>query len=130
MAWCLISTGTTLRSPFSHQFVPMNPPKQWAVLGSIVTCLYHSQYSPLFLGRLSQLCPLLGIRPSSFHFFGFRNNILFTEQGRQPCVQPPTWRTRSLYLCPPVTQWPSYTPGNRVPFSTPSTTRRVRVEVF
>jgi hypothetical protein len=22
----------------------------------------------------------------------------FTEQGRQPCVQPPTWRTRSLCL--------------------------------
>jgi hypothetical protein len=30
--------------------------------------------------------------------------------GRQPCVQSQTWRTRSLYLCLPVTWWPSYTP--------------------
>jgi hypothetical protein len=35
---------------------------------------------------------------SSFHFFAFHN--LFTEQGYQPCIQPPTWRTRSLYLSP------------------------------
>jgi hypothetical protein len=28
-----------------------------------------------------------------------------------PASNPPTWRTRSLYLCPPVTGWPSYTPG-------------------
>jgi hypothetical protein len=35
----------------------------------------------------------------------------------QPCVQPQTWRTRSLYLCPPVTGWPSHTPNHRVPFS-------------
>jgi hypothetical protein len=26
--------------------------------------------------------------------------FFFTEQGRQPCVQPPTWRSRSLYLSP------------------------------
>jgi hypothetical protein len=47
---------------------------------------------------------------SGFHFIGFRNNSSSTEHGRQPCVQPATWRTRSLYLCPPVTRWSSYTP--------------------
>jgi hypothetical protein len=29
-----------------------------------------------------------------------------------------------------VTGWPSYTPRHRVPFSSPSPTRRVKVEVF
>jgi hypothetical protein len=29
---------------------------------------------------------------------------------------PPTWRSRSLYLYPPGTGWPSYTPGHWVPF--------------
>jgi hypothetical protein len=33
--------------------------------------------------------------------------FFFTEQGRQSCVQPPTWRTRSLHLCPPIKGWPS-----------------------
>jgi hypothetical protein len=35
-----------------------------------------------------------------------------------------------LCLCPPVTGWPSYTPRHRVPFSSPSTTRRAMVEAF
>jgi hypothetical protein len=42
------------------------------------------------------------IRSSGYHFFGFRNSIIFTEQGRQPCVQSPIWKIRSLYLCAPV----------------------------
>jgi hypothetical protein len=29
-----------------------------------------------------------------------------------------------------VTGWPRYTPRHRVPFSSPSTTRRATVEVF
>jgi hypothetical protein len=36
----------------------------------------------------------------------------FTEKGRQPCVQPPTWRTGSLYLCSPVTE-PKYQVNTR-----------------
>jgi hypothetical protein len=28
----------------------------------------------------------------------------------------PTWRTRSLYLCTPVTEWSSCTPGTEFPF--------------
>jgi hypothetical protein len=30
-------------------------------------------------------------------------------------LQPPTWRTRSPYLHPLETGWPSYTPRHRVP---------------
>jgi hypothetical protein len=51
-------------------------------------------------------------------------------QGRQPCVQPPTWRTRSLYLYPPGTGWPSYTTRHRVPFSLLSMTHRATVEML
>jgi hypothetical protein len=36
----------------------------------------------------------------------------------------PTWRARSLYLYPPGTGWPSYTPRHWVPFMSPLTTRR------
>jgi hypothetical protein len=50
--------------------------------------------------------------------------IFFTDQARQPCVQPPTWRHRSLYLCAPATGWSNYTPRHRVPFSSPSTALR------
>jgi hypothetical protein len=50
-------------------------------------------------------------------FFGFWNyNIFFTEQGCQPCIQPPSWWTRSLCLCTPVAGWPNYTPGLRFNF--------------
>jgi hypothetical protein len=41
-----------------------------------------------------------------------------------------TWRATSLYLYPPGTGWPCYTPRHRVPFSLPPTTRRPMVEVF
>jgi hypothetical protein len=37
---------------------------------------------------------------------------------------PPTWRARFPYLYPPGREWPSYTPRHRVPFSSPTTTRR------
>jgi hypothetical protein len=43
------------------------------------------------------------------------NCWLFLGWGRQPHVKPPTWRTRSLYLYPLETGWPSYTPIHRVP---------------
>jgi hypothetical protein len=39
--------------------------------------------------------------------------IFFTEQGRQPCVQLQAWRSRSLYLCSPLTWWPKYIPRHR-----------------
>jgi hypothetical protein len=43
---------------------------------------------------------------------------------------PPAWRTRSPYLYPPGTGWPSYTPRHWIPFPSPFTTRRTTVEVF
>jgi hypothetical protein len=53
--------------------------------------------------------------PSGFHFFRFRD-FFFTEQGRRPCVQLPTLRTRALYLCPPVTGSPIYAASIGFPF--------------
>jgi hypothetical protein len=36
---------------------------------------------------------------------------------------------RSQHLCPPVLEWPSYSTRHRVAFPSPSTTRRITVEV-
>jgi hypothetical protein len=64
------------------------------------------------------------IRPSGFHFFGFRNNIFFLQrfasnrQSGRPC------------LCIYVPQWQDGHVILRVLFSSPSTTRRTTVEVF
>jgi hypothetical protein len=52
---------------------------------------------------------------SAFQFFGFHDNNLFPEHVLQPCVQPPTWMTRSLYLRTPVTGLSSYTFRQRIP---------------
>jgi hypothetical protein len=63
---------------------------------------YHCQDSSFWaVAFLRRFCQIT----SGFHFFGSRNNNSFTGQGRR------TWRTMSLYLCPPVTGWSSYTPG-------------------
>jgi hypothetical protein len=43
---------------------------------------------------------------------------------------PPTWRARSPYLYPPGIGWPSYTPGDWIPFWLLLTTCRAVVEVF
>jgi hypothetical protein len=55
---------------------------------------------------------------------------IFTVHNSRPCIRHRTWNTRSLYLCPPVTGWPRYTPRHQVPFSSPTKYRRVTVEVF
>jgi hypothetical protein len=79
---------------------------------------HHQQWqnSPVlniaFLRRFSQIA-------SGFHLFGFRNNSSFIEQGRQTCVQTPTWRARSLYLSPTRTGCPGYTPGTGFSFRCP-----------
>jgi hypothetical protein len=69
-----------------------------------------SSWAIAFLGRFCEF------RLSGFQFFGFRSSNFFKEQDSRPSVQPPTWRTRSLYLCPLVTKWPNYTPGIGFPF--------------
>jgi hypothetical protein len=45
-------------------------------------------------------------------------------------IPPPTGRIMSPSLYHPGQGWPSYTPGQRVPFSSPLTTRGAKVEVF
>jgi hypothetical protein len=57
--------------------------------------------------------------------FGPHDHILLSQ-----IRDSPTWGARSLYLHLPGTGWPSYTPGHRVPFSSPSATRKATVEVF
>jgi hypothetical protein len=41
---------------------------------------------------------------------------------------PQTWGSRPRIYIPPGAGWPSYTPRNRIPFSSPPTTRRATVE--
>jgi hypothetical protein len=92
---------------------------------------HHWQNNPFWAAAFQRrFLQDLSLRLSGFHFFRFCNINSFTEQGCQPCIQPPTWRTRSLYLCLPVTGWPSYTPRHRVPFSLSFMTSRATVEVF
>jgi hypothetical protein len=43
---------------------------------------------------------------------------------------PQTWKARSLYLYPPGTGWPSYTPGHWVPFCRLLRLAGTAVEVF
>jgi hypothetical protein len=117
--------GNRLRAECPFIFVSV--PKIYIIV-PIVLLSSVLEKQPLLSNSLLQKIlldfPVPGIRPPGFHFFGFRNDNSLTEQGRQPCVQPSTWRTRSLYLCPPVTGWPSYIPRHEVPFSSPSRTRR------
>jgi hypothetical protein len=93
---------------------------------------HHWKNGPLwaivFLRRVCQTC--LEVDHPVFNILDIATIFFFTEQSHQPFVPPPTWRTRSLDLYPPVIVWPSYTPSHRVPLSSPSTTRRATVEVF
>jgi hypothetical protein len=43
----------------------------------------------------------------------FETVFLFTEQGRQPCAQPPAWSIRPLSIYPPVTGRPPITVAAR-----------------
>jgi hypothetical protein len=65
-----------------------------------------------------------------FTSLDFETIILLQSRVVSVESNPPTWRTRSLYLFPPVTGRTSYTPRHQVPFSSPSTTRRAKVGVF
>jgi hypothetical protein len=54
---------------------------------------HHWQKSPFWaIAFIKKFCQIA----SCFQVFEFHNNNCFTEQGCQPCAQPPTWRTRSL----------------------------------
>jgi hypothetical protein len=83
---------------------------------------HHCRTSPFrAIALLKTFCQIL----SGFHIEG---RGVLKEQGRQPCLQPPTWRT--LYLCSQVRGWLSYTPDTGFPFSSPSKTRNALVEIF
>jgi hypothetical protein len=64
--------------------------------------------------------PILGSECRGTH------DHVFLSQIRAPA----TWKARLPYLYPPGTGWPSDTPRQWVPFSSPPTTRRATVEVF
>jgi hypothetical protein len=104
----------------------------WRYSRSFIPEKYHNHHRRWHGSLLSVTAFLRRLCQISYgsHLFGFRDNFCFAEPGRQPCVQPQTWRTRSLYLCPPVTGWPSYTHGHWVPFVSPCTTCRTMVKVF
>jgi hypothetical protein len=80
------------------------PPTQTPIIITIITiigktALFEPQLSLEVLPNLSMKSR---IRPCGFH-----NSIVFnTEQDSQPCIQSPTWNTRSSHLCPPVTGCP------------------------
>jgi hypothetical protein len=64
----------------------------------VVPWTYHHWQNSNFgasalLRRYTRLHPI-------FTSLDFATIIFLTEQGCQLCVQPPTWRTGSLYLCP------------------------------
>jgi hypothetical protein len=54
--------------------------------------------------------------PSDLYFFGYWNNICFTEEFHLPCVQPPIWWTGSLYPCPQLQSDPVILPNIQFPF--------------
>jgi hypothetical protein len=105
-----------------------------------IVCHALKNYTIIIIGKTALFEPLPSSENSArlvyssvipvFISLDFTTVIFFTEQGRQPCIQPPTRRTRSLYLCPTVTGWLSYTPSHWVPFSSSSMTCRATVEVF
>jgi hypothetical protein len=109
----------------------------------VITSIYVSEYSPMFLlfiishthvrcvahlihlGWISLL--ILGLRIPSIQWpyspymalassrllFRFRNGSFYGVGLLAPRPNP-TWRTRSPYLWPTETVWPSYTPGHWV----------------
>jgi hypothetical protein len=78
-------------------------------------------WATVFLRRFCQLA-------SGFHIFNFAAIYFFRVKSSALRLTP--WRARSLYLCPPLTGRPIYVLRHRVPFSSPPTTRRTRVDFF
>jgi hypothetical protein len=75
-------------------------------LCTVIKNHHHWQNSPSWaVAFLRSFCRIL----SRFRCSGFCDS-------RQLCVQPSTWRMRSLYLCPPGTGDPVMPPGIRLTF--------------
>jgi hypothetical protein len=60
----------------------------------------------------------------------FATIIILQSKVVNPASNPQPGGPGLCIYVPPVTGWPRYTPRHRFPFSSPSTTRRGRVEVF
>jgi hypothetical protein len=98
-------------------------------------CLFTSPYLictfdvPIFKS-LFNLPGCFELRLSSFCCLGICNNN-FLYWARSSALHPtPTWGTRSVYLCSPVTGWPSYNPRHWIAFLSSSVACRATVEVF
>jgi hypothetical protein len=73
--------------------------------GEVIIAIIIHKISPFWaIAFLRRFCQIA----SGFHLFVFRNSNFFTEKVSEPWVQPPTWRTSSVYACPLVTGWPSF----------------------
>jgi hypothetical protein len=114
--------------PFSRVILKMNQYELNLQMGMCVsnfirTCsgtqnLLKWLYSPMWtfasLMDFSQSSPIDLTVPRPL--LRFPNCWPFLGWGPRPHAQPPTWRTRSPYLYPLETGWPSYnTPRHRVP---------------
>jgi hypothetical protein len=73
---------------------------------------YVKQLRVRWCGVLS----LMGERVCRLQFLVFASAAILGSVYRLGFQTPLTWRDRSLYLYPPGTGWPSYTPRHWVPF--------------
>jgi hypothetical protein len=112
------TTGSLPPTSLSWWQAPWDP---WPVIFFQLNTCGYSPYVTSSLTRGWVCCLQLLLALASAVIIGSEShNIRYT----------PTWRARSLYLYPPETGWPSYTPRHWVPFSSPPTTCRATVEVF
>jgi hypothetical protein len=89
--------------PFS--FIDIHYNNNLIIMTSFLEC---SPFIIIIFGKTALFEPQPSLEASVrlhpvFTSLHFAIVFFFIEQLRQPCVQPPTWRTRSLYLCSPVT---------------------------
>jgi hypothetical protein len=112
-----VHLGVKLLETHDQRFFQLNP-------------CSHSPYviSSLTRGWVCRLQLLLAL--ASAVILGSESAGLMTIFYCPGLETPPTWRARSLYLYPPGTGWPSYNPRHWVPFSSPPTTCRAKVEVL
>jgi hypothetical protein len=110
----LLHTEYILRSlflvtPFSHQIHIFNHPI--LPLPSSSSLAKQPFWAIMFPRRFCQMCLPL------FNSLDFATIHFFTEQGRQPCVQPPTRRTMSLCISVPQRHGgPALSPDTGFPF--------------
>jgi hypothetical protein len=65
---------------------------------TIIVSLSLAKQYYLALAFLRRFCQI----ESGFHFFGFRDNHFLHSKVIGLASNPPTWRTKYVYLCPSV----------------------------